>query len=41
MPGRDRTGTLDVMGWIVVLGSLLGVLVHGLGRFFTNGRKEE
>jgi octaheme c-type cytochrome (tetrathionate reductase family) len=39
MPGRDNAGLVDSMGWFLVLGSFLGVLLHGLGRFFTNGRK--
>ena len=42
MPGRDRAGLLDTMGWVGVLGALLGVVLHGLGRIFTaNGRKED
>ncbi len=41
MPGRDRINLLDTMGWIAVLGSLLGVSLHGLGRIFSNGRKRE
>jgi octaheme c-type cytochrome (tetrathionate reductase family) len=41
MPGRDSFRILDTLGWIVVIGSLLGVILHGLGRIFTsNGRKE-
>ncbi|MGA6927113.1 MAG: tetrathionate reductase family octaheme c-type cytochrome [Desulfosarcina sp.] len=40
MPGRDRLSLLDSIGWILVLGSLLGVAIHGLTRMFTNGRKE-
>ena len=40
MPGRDKSNLLDTLGWIVVLGSLLGVVLHGLGRIFSNGRKE-
>ncbi len=40
MPGRDRFSPLDAMGWIVVLGSLAGVCLHGLTRMFTGGRKE-
>jgi hypothetical protein len=41
MPGRDNFRALDILGWILVIGSLAGVLVHGLGRIFTaNGRKE-
>jgi octaheme c-type cytochrome (tetrathionate reductase family) len=41
MPGRDRKGMLDMVGWVAVIGSLLGVTLHGLGRIFTgNGRKE-
>jgi len=40
MPGRDKFELLDSLGWILVLGHLLGVGVHGLTRMFTNGRKE-
>jgi octaheme c-type cytochrome (tetrathionate reductase family) len=41
MPGRENFRLLDISGWILVLGSLMGVLLHGLGRIFTsNGRKE-
>jgi len=39
MPGRDQLKTLDFLGWAVILGSLGGVLLHGLGRFIANGRK--
>ena len=41
MPGRNHFGLLDTLGWVVVIGSLLGVSLHGLGRMFTNGRKEK
>ncbi len=41
MPGRDRTGLLDTLGWVAVAASLFGVLCHGLGRCLTNGRREE
>jgi octaheme c-type cytochrome (tetrathionate reductase family) len=37
MPGRDNAGIIDTFGWIVVIGSLVGVCLHGLGRIFTNG----
>jgi len=42
MPGRDRWGGVDTLGWVAVLGSLVGVMLHGLGRIFTksNGAKE-
>ena len=43
MPGRDHWGLLDGLGWIMVLGALVGVTLHGLGRIFTKkgngGRK--
>lgn len=29
LPGRDRNQVLDAIGWAIVLGSLLGVLIHG------------
>jgi hypothetical protein len=34
LPGRDRNGFLDAVGWVSVLAALLGVGLHGLGRFF-------
>ena len=40
MPGRDQFSLLDSLGWILVLGHLLGVAIHGLTRMFTNSRKE-
>ncbi len=41
MPGRDGAGFVDSIGWIMVMGALVGVFIHGLGRVFTsgNGRK--
>ena len=39
MPGRDRNGTLDWIGWLVVLGTLGGVSLHGLGRLLTRKRR--
>ena len=41
MPGRDGSGILNFAGWGAVLASLIGVLIHALGRFFSrgNGRK--
>ena len=40
MPGRDRFTLVDSVGWLVVFGSLGGVTLHGLGRFFTrNGKR--
>ena len=42
MPGRDRNRWVNPLGWVAVLGSLIGVTIHGLGRVFAakNGRKE-
>ncbi|SMC62759.1 octaheme c-type cytochrome, tetrathionate reductase family [Desulfocicer vacuolatum DSM 3385] len=42
MPGRDKSTAVDSLGWIIILGSLGGVGLHGLGRFFTrkNGRRK-
>ena len=39
MPARDGVGIIETLGWVLVLGSLAGVLIHGLGRMFTNGKK--
>lgn len=40
MPGRDRSGFIDAIGWAVVIASLAGVAIHGLGRIFSRGGKE-
>lgn len=39
MPGRDISKLVNTGGWALVLASLFGVLIHGFGRFFANGRK--
>ncbi len=40
MPGRDKSDLIDTIGWILVIGALAGVLIHGIGRFFIrNGRE--
>jgi len=41
MPGRDGVGLIDTLGWLVVLGSLVGVVLHGVGRVFTNGKNNK
>ncbi len=41
MPGRDSFKLLDMLGWACVLAACAGVLLHGLGRLFTNGGKKE
>jgi len=41
MPARDRSGLVDVLGWMLILGSILGVTLHGLGRMFTRGKNGE
>ncbi len=41
MPGRDRSKPLDLLGWVAILGALIGVGIHGLGRVFTTGRRKE
>ncbi|RTZ98806.1 MAG: cytochrome C [Deltaproteobacteria bacterium] len=38
MPGRDRIKVLDLAGWVLLFGSLCGVMLHGLGRFISNGK---
>jgi len=40
MPGRDGAGLMDRFGWVMVLGALVSVCLHGLMRIFNNGRKE-
>ncbi len=34
MPGRDNTAWLDTLGWLAVLGALVGVLAHGAVRVY-------
>jgi hypothetical protein len=43
MPGRDASRILNYAGWGVVLASLIGVLIHALGRMISsgNGRNKE
>ena len=41
LPGRDRSNFIDKIGLIAVLGAFAGVMLHGLGRFFTRNGKEE
>ncbi|MCG6911507.1 MAG: tetrathionate reductase family octaheme c-type cytochrome [Deltaproteobacteria bacterium] len=42
MPGRDHWGMLDALGWVMVVGALIAVTLHGLGRVFSssNGGKK-
>lgn len=37
MPARDNAGVIDTFGWLLTIGSLAGVCLHGLGRIFANG----
>ena len=39
MPGQDRFAALDVAGWSLVALVLVGVMVHGIGRIVTAGRR--
>lgn len=39
LPGRDKYEWLDIIGWLVVLGTLGGVSFHGLVRYFFSRRK--
>jgi octaheme c-type cytochrome (tetrathionate reductase family) len=41
MPGRDRFKLLDQAGWLIILLSAVGVLLHGSGRIFFSGRRKE
>jgi hypothetical protein len=41
MPGRDSFKFLDISGWAIILASLGGVVLHALGRIFTNGRNKK
>ncbi len=35
MPGRDYNHWINTIGWIMALGALIGVVLHGLGRIFS------
>ncbi len=39
IPGRDRFGILDNLAWTIILLTLIGVLMHGLGRIIFNKRR--
>jgi hypothetical protein len=41
MPGRDDFKSINVFGWILVLGTLVAVTFHGLGRAISRSRKED
>ncbi len=41
MPGRDRFNLLDQAGWLIILLSFAGVVLHGAGRIFFSGMKKE
>jgi octaheme c-type cytochrome (tetrathionate reductase family) len=41
LPGRDRLPLLDGLGWLVVIGSLGGVGLHGLGRIVAARRRRK
>ncbi len=41
LPGRDKNNFIDSIGMIAVLGAFGGVMLHGLGRFFTRNGKED
>jgi hypothetical protein len=41
MPAKDSSPIINTIGWVAVLGSLAGVILHALGRIFTAGRREE
>jgi octaheme c-type cytochrome (tetrathionate reductase family) len=41
MPGRDSSRWINIPGWLVVIGSLIGVALHGLGRIFISKSNKE
>ena len=40
MPGRDKSALLDIIGWFVVVGTVGGVSLHGLGRLIAHTRRK-
>ncbi len=41
MPGRDANYWVDKLGWLMVLGTLGGVSLHGLGRILMKKKREK
>lgn len=41
MPGRDKSVLADMAGWGMVGASAIGVVIHGLMRIVSRGRKED
>lgn len=39
MPGRDRSGLVDLLGWLAVLAAIGGVAVHGAARLVLSRRQ--
>ncbi len=39
LPGRDYNNLLDTLGWLLVVLTLVGIFIHGLGRIFIPKRK--
>lgn len=40
MPGRDHNAGLDMFGWLLVVGSIGGVGIHGAGRILSRRKRE-
>jgi octaheme c-type cytochrome (tetrathionate reductase family) len=40
LPGRDRSPLVDRIGWLVVLVTIVGTLIHGGGRWYAARRRE-
>ncbi len=40
VPGRDRSMIMDILGMILILGTMSGVLMHGFIRYKNSGKKE-
>jgi len=41
MPGRNGSGLVDTLGWIVIIGSLIGVVLHATVRIFSGMNRKE
>ena len=40
MPGRDRSGLLDFIGWLTVIVALIGVVIHGIMRIISKPKEQ-
>ncbi|MGB5736476.1 MAG: tetrathionate reductase family octaheme c-type cytochrome [Thiohalocapsa sp.] len=40
LPGRDTNPLIDLVGWVLIAATLIGVLLHGLGRYIAARKRQ-